>query len=334
MNKEKVEHAAKILDEYFAGALPADLEAKIRYWLLDEKNRGEKDTALKSLWNERIYKDTDPGQYARESLENLCERLGFPAETPNRSVTKTRPLHRRLMFRIAAVAIPVLLVVGIAGIWLSREKDPVWLTLSAGERTQEYHLLPDGSEVWINPDSEVAYREDFPKNREIRLDGEAFFRVMPDEGKPFTVSTEDLTVTVHGTEFMVTAIESKDRTTVTLHSGSVDVAAGEAVQTLEPGEQLQYYPGDNEIRVEEVELEDWTKPSLNFYAASLEEIFYSLEVNFNVQFTVSQLLPENPKYTIRFSADQDIGQIVRILSALTRSFTYSFNDQTFDITIK
>ncbi|VAW14939.1 Putative anti-sigma factor [hydrothermal vent metagenome] len=62
--------------------------------------------------------------------------------------------------------------------------------------------LPDNSEVVLNADSRITYSErKWDANRNITLNGEAFFKVA--KGKRFTVATETGTVTVLGTQFNV-----------------------------------------------------------------------------------------------------------------------------------
>jgi len=60
--------------------------------------------------------------------------------------------------------------------------------------------LPDNSEIVLNADSEISYDEkNWDNKRNIELDGEAFFKVA--KGKKFTVSTDNGTVAVLGTQF-------------------------------------------------------------------------------------------------------------------------------------
>ena len=62
--------------------------------------------------------------------------------------------------------------------------------------------LPDTSEIILNADSEISYNEKkWNKERNVSLDGEAFFKVA--KGKRFTVSTDNGLVTVLGTQFNV-----------------------------------------------------------------------------------------------------------------------------------
>ncbi len=62
--------------------------------------------------------------------------------------------------------------------------------------------LPDASLIILNADSEISYNENkWDKERNVSLEGEAFFKVA--KGKRFTVSTENGSVAVLGTQFNV-----------------------------------------------------------------------------------------------------------------------------------
>jgi ferric-dicitrate binding protein FerR (iron transport regulator) len=60
--------------------------------------------------------------------------------------------------------------------------------------------LPDGSLVILNSNSSISLSFT-DKNREIHLNGDAFFRVAKDHSKPFTVHSNNIAATALGTEF-------------------------------------------------------------------------------------------------------------------------------------
>ncbi|MBO1016500.1 FecR family protein [Achromobacter sp. SD115] len=81
--------------------------------------------------------------------------------------------------------------------------------------------LGDGSEVDMNIDTSMVYRN-YRDTRRVRLsDGEAYFRVSHDANQPFVVEAGRGTITVTGTAFNVW--KSGDTVVVTLLEGSVDL---------------------------------------------------------------------------------------------------------------
>lgn len=84
--------------------------------------------------------------------------------------------------------------------------------------------LPDGTKVKLNSGSHFSYPSGFPgAQREVNLDGEAFFNVKNDAEKTFLVHTQGLTVRVLGTTFNVKAYLNDKKTETTLLTGKVQV---------------------------------------------------------------------------------------------------------------
>jgi transmembrane sensor len=97
---------------------------------------------------------------------------------------------------------------------------------------------PDGSKAWLDKGSSLAYSTDL-RSFEARLNGEAWFRVAHDPGRPVTIRTaNDATVRVLGTSFDVRSITGGPER-VALFSGKLRVLkAGDSV-LLNPGSQLE-----------------------------------------------------------------------------------------------
>ena len=111
-------------------------------------------------------------------------------------------------------------------------------------RGGEYKLiLPDGTNVWLNSETELKYPIEFSsKSREVfLLRGEAYFEVARDEKSPFLVTVNDsLKVKVLGTHFNISAYKDETQTKTTLLEGSVEVTLASGYGSLlKPGEQLR-----------------------------------------------------------------------------------------------
>jgi len=92
--------------------------------------------------------------------------------------------------------------------------------------------LHDGTVVWLNAHSTLRYPNRFDKRiRKVELDGEAFFEVKHDVGKPFIVSTDKASIRVTGTKFNVFAYRESSDFSASLVEGSVSVfTAGQSVR--------------------------------------------------------------------------------------------------------
>jgi ferric-dicitrate binding protein FerR (iron transport regulator) len=82
--------------------------------------------------------------------------------------------------------------------------------------------LPDGSRVTLNAGSRISYNKGFGySNRNLVLDGEAYFEVRKNEEVPFVISAGEAQVKVYGTMFNVKAYKRKPELKVTVSEGSV-----------------------------------------------------------------------------------------------------------------
>lgn len=174
-------------------------------------------------------------QYARtylsEEAENrLLERIratNANAEAP------TVPLGRPWVKWAAAAC--VVLLAGLGGWFLLRRTDSnssFWSANTADAQFDQINQtshkqeisLPDGSQVWLYPNSRLRYSRDFgQKNRTVYLLGEAGFEVTKNPEKPFYVLANELVTKVLGTRFVVKAFQNDTDVTVTVQQGQVSV---------------------------------------------------------------------------------------------------------------
>ncbi|HYH56219.1 MAG TPA: FecR domain-containing protein [Anseongella sp.] len=107
--------------------------------------------------------------------------------------------------------------------------------LASGQQVLE-ETLPDGSRVVLNKNTVLRYPRGFSgESREVTLQGEAFFNVLPDKSKPFLIRVNDVTVRVTGTSFNVKS--SRGNTEVIVETGTVRVSQRQQEVELKAGER-------------------------------------------------------------------------------------------------
>lgn len=148
------------------------------------------------------------------------------------------------------------------------------ITPRGGEYTV---VLADGTQVWLNAESELTYPVRFAgSERRVFLKGEAYFDVAKCEGKKFIVSSGNTQVSVLGTEFNVKGYED-GQVAATLVEGAVVVRHEEEECRLKPGEQAVVR--EDGIKVAEVETVLYTAWKDGFFIyreASLDAIMQEL----------------------------------------------------------
>ena len=98
----------------------------------------------------------------------------------------------------ASVSLALLILAGVYSQWFNDSLIEVVASDSVVT-----HLMPDSSTVSIKPGSALSYHESFgKKNRELDLEGAAFFEVKKNKALPFIITSSRSTVEVLGTSFL------------------------------------------------------------------------------------------------------------------------------------
>lgn len=162
--------------------------------------------------------------------------------------------------------------------------------------------LPDGTSVQLNSGATMYYPAMFKgKEREVRLEGEAFFEVAHDSKKPFIVKTFASDIKVLGTKFNVNADRNAGEFSVTLAEGSVQVSSladpGRII-VMKPDEKV--YMADGKLMVKRTKVKDeirWKDGIIDIDGLDFEELIDKLEMAFGVDMVIDrETLPEF-KYT-------------------------------------
>ena len=222
---------------------------------------------------------------------------GVPSEELFRRVRALLARRRRwrVAFRVAAVLIPCLLVLGI-GLRLDRQVGGIFsspqyaeIYVPKGERMQM--AFQDGTRVWLNSDTRLRYPERFGfSERRIELDGEAYFIVSHNPARPFIVGVGGAQVQVLGTEFNVQAYRESPVISVALDQGSVSMSDGRNSFLLAPSDRLTYDRTTRQGRLDHVDTSGaslWRKSIISFKDTPLEEVLRTLGRWYDVTFKVT-----------------------------------------------
>lgn len=189
------------------------------------------------------------------------------------------------------VAASVLLI-GFLGWFVLLMPKKTVLTSQAQEIRQI--TLPDGSQVWLNENSQLSYAPHFnQKDRVIYLKGEAFFEVKKDQSKTFTIHSQGADIQVLGTSFLVSARDQKKPVNVILTSGKLSFkVSGLNPVILSPGEQAIFNPNTQRISLNQdfdANLLAWKTKELKFRNQSLRQVFRQLEDYYAIRIDLSKV---------------------------------------------
>ena len=100
-------------------------------------------------------------------------------------------------------------------------------------------VLPDGTNVWLNSESELTFPSKFEgKERNISLKGEGYFEVVKNKETPFKIKLgRGEEITVLGTTFNVMDYKNEPNQKITLLEGSIRLSNKSNSKLLKPGQQ-------------------------------------------------------------------------------------------------
>ena len=188
--------------------------------------------------------------------------------------------------------------------------------------------LEDGTVVQVNAASELSFPTHFKKHlRQVRLQGEGYFRVKSNPQSPFNVLLGTLNVQVTGTTFNIRAYEAEKNICITLVEGSVNVREGQKVlATLSPGEQFTYQKTTGEYNTTQANISaitGWTEDKFVFRNEPIGSIMAELSRWYNVEISVSEDI-QDIRYSGILSRKQPLTDILNILQ-LTNELDFKFH---------
>lgn len=235
-------------------------------------------------------------------------------------------LEKRKLFRskalkycIAAAAAAALFLTGAATSELVTGKRQETVLMASSENISSY-TLPDGSKVWLNKNSWLAYNQKFGKRtRQVTLKGEGYFEVNRDERRPFIVKMQNnLDIKVLGTTFNACNYPSLNKAEVILRSGSVQVSDNGRNEyvILKPNQKFTWNEGTAEISsVNAMNCCRWFEHRLVFDNVKLKDILENLSHKYQTEISlnVGNLADKHMSMTIR---DESVEDILDILTTL------------------
>lgn len=200
----------------------------------------------------------------------------------------------KTIFRISAAAILLLATVT----WLRKttHSDSTgtgaadYALFEAGDSIRKAIVLADGSRVILNTHSKLKVPAAYNvTQRQLFLEGEAYFEVAAVAAKPFVVTANQLAIKALGTAFKVRAYAFDTATYVALVNGRVrvvDTAQATSAMELAPGQQLSGVPHRNTFVRTTFDMNrelNWRSGKLIFEDASLTDIAATLEYWYGVK---------------------------------------------------
>ncbi|CAG4988298.1 hypothetical protein DYBT9275_00047 [Dyadobacter sp. CECT 9275] len=244
------------------------------------------------------------------------------------------------------VAASVLLVLGAAGLWHTRQANTQQIagTKPASGQWEEAAndtdqpmgvLLADGSKVLLEKNSRLRYTREFDGGqREVYLHGAAFFEVRKNPEKPFLVYANGLITKVLGTSFRVQAHDGDPNVTVAVSTGRVSVYSGNTARAQDPEvhgiiltpNQKAIFQRDirtlSKTLVEKptILVEKNHLPSFSFEDVPAADVFQTLEKVYGIDVVFDEELMKNCTLTVNLSKEDLFQKLEVICKVLEVSY--------------
>jgi transmembrane sensor len=230
-------------------------------------------------------------KYSVENAWNKIHSRIHGHSTPQISIV--RKLILNPSFRIAAaVLFAALLLVSGYEMYFNHSESKTLLEISASDQILKSFTLPDGTVVSLNSDTKIKYPKQFAANtREVTIEGEAFFQVIPNKAQPFIIHAGNAQIRVLGTSFNVNAYPAAKTLEVIVETGRVQFLNNTAMSKenneliLTPGEiGTLDYSGNSLIKStnQNPNFLAWKTRNLVFKATLLSEVVENLEKVYKV----------------------------------------------------
>lgn len=291
----------------------SEKEKEVFRQLLSENSNRVIYMQLKEYWDSEVHVLCPfDKEVLKESILAKLDNLGSNNDIENRSVERSR--FKKMFLRAASVA-AVFFVTACTFAYLFFAHPKQFYTYEAHTAPTEY-VLPDGTTVMLNKNSQLTFDSKFgKKKRDVKLKGEAFFKVITDKQKPFLVEASGTQTKVLGTSFNVKTAEKS--ITTTLIEGSVLFFADNCNVRLKPGEEVVYdlLSGEYEKQRTDTQLNTaWaTGNRFDYFNITFSALTRKLEQIYGYKIVIDNNKVASRVISASFSMEQPIEEIMKAL---------------------
>ena len=315
--EEESKYKALII-KYLNGRASRQEKGELLQWLKESPKHMDFFSRVKKNWDpflnaedsvDDAYQEFQAKRYLRRNLDEAFERRA--------------DFKKRLIYPVIKVA-AVLLIGLFVGFWMHEydstapEKQTAQTVINSPRGQKSRIILPDSTSVWLNSESTIRYASDFLNNREIRLEGEAFFNVRKSRKSVFNVQTDDYRINVKGTEFNIMAYEDFGRTETTVVNGNIEVSRKGQNVGVKAKEKVVYEDGKLEKEHANILAStSWKDDIFYFDQVPFRELVKRLERWYDVNITLKGEELSDIEYSGVFRNEETLWQVLDVIQMTT-----------------
>jgi ferric-dicitrate binding protein FerR (iron transport regulator) len=201
-----------------------------------------------------------------------------------------------------------------------------YTTIQTGNHERKVIVLSDSTRIILNAASELRYPSHFNGDqREVYLEGEAFFEVSQAAEWPFIIHAPgNFKTTVLGTSFNIKAYAGRRQAVVSVVSGKVKISSNNKdLSTLQKGEELRLVVPTGEIskrrNIDNANILAWQSGDIVFNDETLADILKDLQIYYGVNIQLKNEQLANLLITTGFQKNTSIESALENISALANA---------------
>lgn len=322
--KEENKYMDELISTYLVEGLKADSLEELKKWIAASPKNEKYFMERQEVWASGLSGKEDTVYNREKAFEQFKNRVAKAQQ--NVEVAAPRKQFGLSVFWRYAAAVAILFVVSFFSYWRGGEKvkenfSEIVVEAPLGSKIKL--SLPDGTQVWLNAGSRMAYSQGFGvEDRQVNLSGEGYFEVKRNEKLPFLVQTKELKLQVLGTKFNFRNYPEDSEVIVSLLEGKValdNLIKRENKLYLSPNERMVMNKANGKMQLERAQASNasqWTSGYLFFDEELLPDIAKELERSYNVKIHIA----DDTLNTFRFYGnfvrrEQNIHEVLDNLSA-------------------
>ncbi|SEJ14151.1 FecR family protein [Dyadobacter sp. SG02] len=330
-----------LIAKYLAGECSPEEKLAMEWWL-EEYDNMLLFRQIEAAWKQEKHPENDPAFNLESGLSKLHARMAEQDDASEQEAQE-RPRYFKISSWMAAAGI--LLATGLGYFLVNKEQNARNMPRVAMEtRISAKDIvsveLPDGTQVWLNKNSKLEYPKAFEGDeRQVYLQGEAFFEVVPNPEKPFIVKSDRISTRVLGTSFDVKAYNGDETASVSVATGKVEVSKeieeGEPVRItqLTPEQELVINTEKDETYINIVSVANiapWHLGQLVFRDNTYDEVMQSLQERFGKRIVFKSSIGKC-RVMASFNSNASLNDVLKLLS-MSNSFDYVIGKEVVTIT--
>ncbi len=319
----------------------------LKKWINEQPENLQYFEQMKKVWDSIELKSNPDKVDAGHSWAELGKTID-DREQKNIALQNHEKSNFKILLRIAAL---VLISFGLSwfafytyyGNAIKNTEGMLELTVPRGSKS--VLKLADGTTIWLNSETTIRYPDKFSnKQRDVYIEGEAFFKVSKNKKWPFKVHTSDLDIIVLGTSFNVKSYPDEGIIETTLEEGSILIektakSGKKQYISMKPNQRVTLVKSESKLLLNEEQQnrkKDEVEEIQQKKAKKIKERFY-LDENTDTQLYVAwknnQLVFKNERFeslAVKLERWYNVKIIIKNEQLKNYRFTGTFENETIE----